>query len=162
MNMQIFYTVLLGDTLYNIARRWNIPLISLINANNLKPPYTIYIGQQLSMPPGVRSYVVKPGDSVYSISQRYGVPMNIILEANGIESPYIIVPNQILAIPQGVPFYIVRPYDTLYKIAIRYNVILNGQPRPDLIIKANPGLTSSIMPGMTIAIPYAPPGVTKQ
>lgn len=158
--MQIFYTVRLGDTLYNIARRWNIPLISLINTNNLKAPYTIYVDQQLSMPPGARSYVVKPGDSVFSISQSYGVPMNIIIEANAIESPYILVPNEILIIPQGVPFYIVRPYDTLYKIAIRYNVILKGQPRPDLIIKANPGLTSSIIPGMTIAIPYAPPGGT--
>lgn len=158
--MQIFYTVRPGDTLYNVSRRWNIPLISLINANNLETPYIIYVGQQLSMSPGVRSYVVKPGESVFSISQKYGVPMNIIIQANGLEPPYIIVPDQILLIPQGVPFYIVRPNDTLYKIAIKYNVTLNSQPRPDLIIKANPGLTASIIPGMALAIPYPPPGGT--
>lgn len=156
--MQIFYTVRPGDTLHNIARRWNIPLISLINANNLAAPYIIYVGQQLSMPPGVTSYVVKPGDSVFSISQSYGVPMNIILESNGIEPPYMLIPGQVLTIPQGVPFYVVRPGDTLYKIAVRYNVVLTGEPRPDLIIKANPGLTPSITPGMPIAIPYPPPG----
>jgi TolB protein len=158
--MQIFYTVRSGDTLYNIARRWYIPLISLINANNLAAPYNIYIGQQLSMPPGVTNYVVRPGDSVFSISQRYGLPTNIITEANGLETPYTLFPDQILIIPQGVPFYVVRPGDTLYKIAIKYNVVLNGQPRPDLIIKANPGLTPSIIPGMAIAIPYPPPGGT--
>lgn len=158
--MQIFYTVRSGDTLNSIARRFNIPLISLINSNNLAAPYTIYIGQQLSMPPGVTTYVVKPGESIFFISQIYSVPARIIIEANGIAPPYTIVPGQILIIPQGVPYYIVRPGDTLYKIAAKYNVILNGQPRPDLIIKANPGLTSSIVPGMSIAIPYPPPGGT--
>ena len=158
--MQVFYTVRSGDTLNNIARRFNIPLISLINSNNLTAPYTIYIGQQLSMPPGVTTYVVKPGESIFSISQIYGVPTSIIIEANGIAPPYIIVPGQILIIPQGVPYYIVRTGDTLYKIAAKYNVILNGQPRPELIIKANPGLTSSIIPGMSIAITYPPPGGT--
>ncbi len=158
--MQIFYTVRSGDTLNSIARRFNIPLISLINSNNLAAPYTIYIGQQLSMPPGVTTYVVKPGESIFFISQIYGVPAHIIIEANGIAPPYTIVPGQILIIPQGVPYYIVRPGDTLYKIASKYNVILNGQLRPDLIIKANPGLTSTIVSGMSIAIPYPPPGGT--
>jgi TolB protein len=156
--MQIFYTVRAEDTLYNIAGRFSILLKSLINSNNLIAPYTIYIGQQLSMPPGVNTYVVAPGDSVYSISQKYGIPAGIILEANGIVPPYIIVPGQVMIIPPGVPYYIVRPGDTLYRIASRYNITVNGQPRPDLIIAANPGLTSLIMPGMTLALPYPPPG----
>lgn len=154
--MQIFYTVRSGDTLSSIAKRFYLPLTSLINANNITAPYTIYPGQQLSMPPGVTTYSVKAGDSVYAIAQRYGVPVNIILSANGIEPPYTIVPGRVLTIPQGVPFYTVRPGDTLYKIAARYNVVLNGQPRPDVIIKANPGLTPSIIPGMTISIPHPP------
>lgn len=156
--MQIFYTVRSGETLNSIARRFNIPFISLVNANNLTAPYTIYIGQQLSMPPGVTNYVVKPGDSIFLISQIYGIPVSIIIEVNGISPPYTIVPGQILIIPQGVPYYTVRPGDTLYKIAVKYNVIFNGQPRPDLIIKANPGLTPYIVPGINIAIPYPPPG----
>ncbi len=156
--MQIFYTVRSGDTLSNIAMRWHIPLRSLIEANNLSAPYTIYPGQQLSMPPGVNTYVVKTGDSVFSISQRYGIPMNIIIEANGIESPYIIVPGMKLTVPAGVPFYVVRHGDSLYKIAKRYNVTINGQPQPNLIIEANSGLTPAINPGMTISIPYPPPG----
>lgn len=156
--MQIFYTVRAGDTLSNIAMRWNIPIRSLIEANNIKAPYIIYPGQQLSMPPGVTTYIVKSGESIFSISQRYGIPMNRIIEANGIDPPYIIFLGQILTVPTGVPFYVVRPGDTLYNIAARYNVTVNGQPRSDLIIKANDGLTPAIFPGMTIAIPYPPPG----
>ncbi len=156
--MQIFYTVRTGDTLGSIAMRWQIPLNSLIQANNIAALYVIYPGQQLSMPPGVTTYVVKPGDSVYAISQRYGIPMRTIIEANGIAPPYIILPGAVLIIPTGVPFYVVRSGDTLYKIAVRYNVVLDGSVRPDLILAANPGLTPAITPGMTIAIPYPPPG----
>lgn len=156
--MQIFYTVRQGDTLNSIARRWNITLASLINANNLTAPYTLFPGQQLSMPPGVTTYVVKPGDTLFSISQNYGLPIRIIAEANGLEPPFIIVPGQVLLVPQGVPYYVIRPGDTLYRIATKYNVTVNGVPRPDLIIRVNNGLTPMITPGMVIAIPYPPPG----
>jgi len=155
--MQIFYTVRSGDTLYNIAMRWSLPLQSLIAANNIAAPYTIYPGQQLSVPPGLTTYVVRPGDSVYSISQGYGIPMSVIIDANGLEPPYIIEPGTVLTVPPGVPFYVVRPGDTLFNIAAKYNVTVDGRPRPDLIIKANNGLTPDIIPGMRLRIPYAPP-----
>jgi len=156
--MQIFYTVRAGDTLNNIAMRWNIPLRSLIEANNIAAPFLIFPGQQLSMPPGVSTYVVRAGDSIYSISQMYRIPMKVIMEANGIDQPYIITPGTVLTVPPGVAYYTVRQGDTLYKIAAKYNVTLNGQPRPDLIIEANSGLTPDIIPGMNIVVPYAPPG----
>ena len=57
--MQVFYTVNQGDTLWTISHRWQIPLNSLISANNLTKPYDIVPGQQLSMPPGVTTYTVK-------------------------------------------------------------------------------------------------------
>lgn len=158
--MQIFYTVRTGDTLSNIAARWFIPLQSLIAANNLSPPYLIYPGQQLSMPPGVSTYVVRPGDSIYSISIKYGIPMDKIIQDNGIEPPYVIMPGTVLTVSEGVPFYVVRPGDTLYNIASRYNVTVNGQPRPDMIIAENPGLTPNITPGMRLLIPYPPAGGT--
>ena len=62
--MQYFYHVQSGDTLYDIARRWGLPLENLIAANNLRSSYTIFIGQQLAVPPGVNSVRVKPGDNI--------------------------------------------------------------------------------------------------
>ncbi|HEY9060699.1 MAG TPA: LysM peptidoglycan-binding domain-containing protein [Pseudobacteroides sp.] len=156
--MQLFYTVQSGDTLISISRRWEIPLNSLTASNNLTPPYTIYPGQQLSMPPGINTYSVQPGDSIFSISQKYRISANAIINANGIKPPYIITPNQILTIPSGVPYYVVKPGDTLFGIARRYNVTFKGQPRPDYIIQSNPGITQNIIPGMQLYIPYPPPG----
>ena len=63
--MQYFYRVQSGDTFYDIARRWGLPLENLIAVNSLRSPYTIFIGQQLAVPPGVNSVRVKSGDTVY-------------------------------------------------------------------------------------------------
>lgn len=41
-----------GDTLFAIARRANVPVRALIDANGLRPPYAIQAGQQLRLPRG--------------------------------------------------------------------------------------------------------------
>lgn len=156
--MQIFYTVRSGDTLYGISRRWEIAADSLIAANNLKPPYTIYIGQQLSVPPGVDAVRVRQGDSVYGISQLYKVPPSVIIEANQLQPPYVIQPGQLLKVPPGVPYYTVQPGDTLYRLALRFNVMTNGEPNTELIRIVNQLPSSQLFPGMKLRIPYAPPG----
>jgi len=156
--MQIFYTVRPEDTLYKIARRWALPVESLIAANNLKVPYTIYIGQQISVPPGVDVTRVNAGDTVFSISQFYGVPPSIIIDANRLLPPYVIQVDQLLKIPPGNPFYIVRPGDTLFQIAARFNVGTRGLPNPELIRAVNQLPSNTIYPGMRLIIPYAPPG----
>lgn len=153
--MQTFYTVHPGDTLHSIAGRWNIPLRSLINSNNLTSINTIYPGQQLSIPPGVNTYRVKSGDNLYVIAKYYNISPKTIAEVNGISPPYTIFPEDILTIPQGVPYYTVRPGDSLYKLALKYNVTVSGQPRPDLIQQAN-NISQEIYSGMKLKIPYPP------
>lgn len=157
--MQIFYTVRPGDTLYQIARRWEIPAASLIAANNLVPPYTIFIGQQLSIPPGADVYRVQAGDSVYSIAQNYRVPPQLIISANALQPPYTIQVGQLLCLPPGPAYYVVRPGDTLYLLARRFNVITGGQPNTELIRQVNQLPSHTIFIGQQLIIPYAPPGV---
>ncbi len=156
--MQIFYTVRPGESLQLIAQRWKLPIPSLIAANRLVPPYTIFPGQQLSMPPGVDLIRVNSGDTLYRLSQQYGIPLPVIIEANRLSPPYRIEVGQLLRIPPGVPYYTVRPGDTLYSIASKYNVITAGQIRPELIQQQNQLPSSLIYPGMHLIIPYAPPG----
>ena len=43
-------TVEKGDTLYSISKRYDMPLRDLIDANGLKPPYTLKVGQVLRLP----------------------------------------------------------------------------------------------------------------
>jgi LysM repeat protein len=52
------YTVKLGDTLSSIATAFKVKLADLIEANNLKEPYIIYVGQKLCIPK-----VEKPANS---------------------------------------------------------------------------------------------------
>lgn len=156
--MQHFYIVRPGDTLYLVASRWGLSLESLIAANNLSEPYTIYPGQQLSVPPAVNTVRVAAGDSVFSIAQRYGILLQTIIQANQLQPPYSIQVGQLLKVPSGNPFYIVQSTDTLIKIAERYNVITEGLPRPFLIQQINRLPSTTIIPGMRLVIPYAPPG----
>ncbi|TKC19131.1 LysM peptidoglycan-binding domain-containing protein [Robertmurraya kyonggiensis] len=156
--MQMFYTVRAGDSVWQIAQRWGIPVDSLIAANNLVAPDTIFIGQQLSIPPGVDRYRVQAGDSVYRIAQFYGVPPADIIAANQLQSPYIIHPGQLLTIPRGVPFYVVQPSDSLFSIAQRFNVVTGGRVNYQLIMQANNLTSTTIFPGQRLVIPYAPPG----
>ncbi len=131
---------------------------SLVAANNLIPPYTIYVGQQLSVPPGVDVVRVRPGDTVYKIAQTFGVPQSVIIEANGLLPPYILHVDQLLKVPPGIPYYVVRPGDTLIQIARRFNVTTNGVCNLELIRMLNQLPSTIILPGMQLLIPYAPPG----
>jgi TolB protein len=156
--MQRFYTVRPRDTLYAIAARWQLPVESLIAANNLAPPYTIYIGQQLSVPPGVDLIRVRLGDTVFSISQFFKIPQEVIIEANQLQPPYIIQVDQLLKVPPGVPYYTVQRGDTLFHIARRFNVRTEGQINYELIKEVNQLPSNVIIAGQRLIIPYAPPG----
>ncbi len=92
------YYVTTKDTLYSISRRFHVPLRSLIDANGLKPPYTLRIGQKLRLPKA-RSYTVVKGDTVYGISRRHGVDMSELMRLNGIKPPYTISVGQSLHVP---------------------------------------------------------------
>ncbi|MCZ2260852.1 LysM peptidoglycan-binding domain-containing protein [Sporosarcina sp. G11-34] len=155
--MQVFYVVRPDDTLSNVAKRWELPLDSLLAANNLNETDKISRGQQLSMPPGVEVYKVQTGDSVYRISQLYGVPLAVIIEANELTAPYILQANQLLKIPAGVPYYVVQEGDTLDQIAKRFNVTREGRSGPVIIEKINKLSSTVVDPGMKLEIPHTSP-----
>jgi murein DD-endopeptidase MepM/ murein hydrolase activator NlpD len=52
-----------GDTLYAIARRANVPVRALIDANGLRPPYAIQPGQQLRLPRGGAAPAAPPAQA---------------------------------------------------------------------------------------------------
>ncbi|MGB0631683.1 MAG: LysM peptidoglycan-binding domain-containing protein, partial [Alphaproteobacteria bacterium] len=91
-------TVQRGDALYKIARRYNVGLRSLIDANGLKPPYTIYPGQKLRLPSsGV--HVVRRGETVYQIANRYNTEPGTLVRLNRISPPYRLYPGQKIVLP---------------------------------------------------------------
>ncbi len=95
------YVVRPGVTLYQVSRETDIPLRSLIDANNLQPPYALKSGQRLIIPTA-RFHVVQRGDTVYSISRAYGVDMATLTRTNRIQAPYRIKLGEKLQLPSRV------------------------------------------------------------
>ena len=90
-----------GDGLYGIAKRAKVPLRAIIDANGLKPPYTLKPGQRLILP-RPRVHVVGAGDTVYGIAKRYDVGLRNLIRANEIRPPFRIVVGQRLRLPASL------------------------------------------------------------
>ena len=82
-----------GDTLYSISKTYDIPLRDLIDANGLKPPYTLKVGQVLRLP-ATSYHIVSRGDTLYAISRQYDVPVEDLKKINGLTYPYTLAIGQ--------------------------------------------------------------------
>ncbi|WP_083759417.1 LysM peptidoglycan-binding domain-containing M23 family metallopeptidase [Rhodospirillum centenum] len=91
-----------GETVYDVARRYGVPLRDLIEANRLEPPYTLRAGQPLVLPVP-QEYVVRKGDTIYAISRQYQIDMGELVRLNGISAPYTIRVGQTLRLPGRRP-----------------------------------------------------------
>ena len=98
------YVVKAGDWVYNIARKFNVSPNAIIEANSLRPPYSLRPGQTLTIPadgtpPSGNVYIVQRGDTLYSIARRYGKSVTAIADANHLVSIHLIFVGQRLVIP---------------------------------------------------------------
>lgn len=168
------YTVQAGDTLYSIAKKFNITLNDLVKTNNIKGT-NLSIGQVLQIPQPTGStgtggediiiYLVKPGDSLYSIAKKYGLTVEKLMQLNNLTSTNLKV-GQLLRlsfrdenlVPIGSscygegyaePSYVtytVKRGDSLYSIAQRYGVSV------DSIIKLNSLKSNNLTIGQVLKI----------
>lgn len=153
------YTVQRGDSLWSIAKRFNVGVNELKQTNNLNTNL-ISVGQKLIIP-GVApssqtniNYVVQKGDSLWSIANANNTTVDELANLNdlGVTTIYV---GQVLKIPnatqQPTPdtetTYIVQKGDTLYSIALKY-----GTTAEAIINKNN--LTSPVISiGQVLTIP---------
>lgn len=87
-----------GETLYGIARRTGVPVTTLIDLNQLSPPYSVFPGNTLRLGQPPIHQVVK-GETLYSISRTYGVDIHTLASTNDLTSPYVLNVNQKLVLP---------------------------------------------------------------
>ncbi|MCQ2741392.1 MAG: M23 family metallopeptidase [Alphaproteobacteria bacterium] len=87
-----------GETLYSIARRHDVPIREIIELNNLRPPYTLKIGQIVRLPQA-RYHIVGKGDTLYNISKRYNVDMPTLSKTNNLQAPFTLKIGQKLLLP---------------------------------------------------------------
>ena len=127
------YTIKSGDTLYSIAKKFNVTVEDLKSANNLASN-TLTIGNILTIPTGESNiqesevpsigginYVVQKEDNLYSIANKYGVSIDQLKETNDLTDNTLQI-GQILLIPGTTNYanYTVKKGDSLWKIANIY------------------------------------------
>jgi LysM repeat protein len=113
----IVYTVVGGDSLWSVSKRYGISFSELAAANGLPSSAGLRVGQRLTIPPsraaaaasaapasgntpdGASAHVVQSGETLSAIAQRYGVRLAEIQEANRIVNSDLIRPGMSLIIP---------------------------------------------------------------
>ncbi len=97
---QNIYIVQRGDSLWSIAKKFNISVNKLKTLNNLSTNM-LKIGQKLIIPEqeDYEKYTVKSGDSLWKISNQYGIPINDIIKLNNLNNDILAI-GQILLIPK--------------------------------------------------------------
>lgn len=98
----IIYTVVSGDTLSEIADRYDTTYQELAKINNISNPNLIYPGQQIKIPKNdEKIYTVQKGDNLYDIASKFGTTWQTIYEKNKDvigNDPNLIYPGQQLKI----------------------------------------------------------------
>lgn len=101
----IAYTVRAGDTVYSIARMYNITVGALLAANPGLDPDRLQIGQTICVPvlhacpPNTTPYVIRPGDTYVRLAQYYGISVEAIIAANPGVDPGNLRVGQVICLP---------------------------------------------------------------
>ena len=161
------YTVAKGDSLYQIAKKYNTTVDELKKLNNLSSN-NLTIGMKLKIPVSssttnneetpsstkTYTYQVKKGDTLYQIAKNNNTTVDAIKKLNNLSSNTLTI-GSIIKLPSSNTssntseenIYIVKSGDTLYQIAKNNNTTV------DAIKKLNNLSSNTLTIGQTLLIP---------
>ncbi len=107
------YTILPGDTLYNIAWKYSVSFENLVNANNISNANVIYAGQTLIIPMqeatsinvnplANKKYTVVLNDTLQKIANVHNTTVERLVAVNNFANPNFILEGQVIEIPVTV------------------------------------------------------------
>ena len=115
-----YYTVKSGDSLWSIAKKNNVSVSELKEANGLTGNY-LSIGDVLKIPTkktieevDTNIYIIKKGDNLYKIAQNYNTTVSELIKLNNLTNTNLSI-GQNLKIPtKTFNVYVVKSGDNLY------------------------------------------------
>ncbi|MHB1394882.1 MAG: LysM peptidoglycan-binding domain-containing protein [Clostridia bacterium] len=153
------YTVQKGDTYWIISQKLNVPITSLMTANNATQSTALNIGQNIVVPQYIIHNVIS-GDTYWKVSLKYGVNINELLSLNGAnEKSYLYIGQQIkipfaTSAPAPTAPYVTYTYYTVQKGDILWNLANKfGIPLAELLKANNLTTSSQINIGDVLKIP---------
>ena len=101
-NNNIQYVIKPGDTLYNIAKRYNTNVDEIKRINNLNTNM-LKIGETILIPgtSNYQTYVIRTNDTLEGIALRYNTTIEDIMKANNLLTDDVTV-GQIILIPSRI------------------------------------------------------------
>jgi len=159
-----YYAIREGDTFYNLAQRYGIPLNLLLEANPNANPYDLKVGQEICIPnvpagcPFGTVVTIQEGTRLSDILISYNLSLNELRDTNPNFNPNIIVPGEQLCIPpeafmqcpQGTRGeYEIKAGDSLSTVAEANGITTSG------LLIANPHLRPAnfLIIGTRVCIP---------
>ena len=169
----MYYVVRPGDTLYSIARKYNVSLAELIAANPGIDPDRLQVGQLICIPkgkpspkpcPGGHIYVVKESDTLSSILLKFNISVmdlmagnpNLDLDRIRVGQELCILAHKDRGCPckKGTKAYTIMPSDVpshgsvIAALAMKFNTSVS------YLLKINPNMPpGDFKPGAEICIP---------
>ncbi len=123
------YVVKKGDSLYTIAKMYNVTVEELLKTNALKSTL-IYPNQVLIIPLNSNGnmyfveYVVQEHDTLNSIASKYNISLSQLKDYNNFEKLYL-VNDQVIKIPVEKMVHKVVANDTIDYILRKYSMTLD-------------------------------------
>ncbi len=90
-----------GETVFSLAKKYNVRVQDIVQMNKLKKPYALKSDQVLQLPKN-RFHLVKEGDTLYGIARNYKIDVKEIIRLNNLKTPYKVTNGTKLIIPSDL------------------------------------------------------------